>query len=549
MREVSQEWSDMYSNDEFTAEGNVRVYGDWGYVGIDSVSITYNDTDLSDLTQPLIAENSQPRNKKKNYITLERNAWLLDGTFDYIENMEDKDIVASVMSGSNRDFFGLQMIIECNTSNTPTNAITIKFDNDFATEFTVVRGSTSVTVQGTSGYNVVMLPDNEETTNTIKIIINKWSLPYRRIKVSEIINGVRLHYDKSVLSQVNFNSNVDVLSGALPSNVVSLNILDVENMYDTEQGIYNNILPQINWKVDVGHIINDAWEWVRLNKTYKLTEVMRPQNGITATFYLSGWISRITGKFPAEIQSSPDGEVDPYYWETWSDLLFNISKLTGVKIDINQAYKVDSTSAGYATQRTFRAEIELLEWLQTVANGALSVIKETERGILIDSLVDGNIDFFEKESVAKFQFNEAYSYPEIEVFPKIKDVSITGFNPANNNIQYTYLTTYNSNADVSQTATNERIRFYDGVIASSQSFIPEEYVPKYTLWVYKFINEAKRITGNSRINPVLELLDLVEVETKSGQLIKGYIVGLDIKFTGAFRGTYTVYAPKGQNEV
>ena len=548
MREVSEQWLDMYSNDEFTTEGNVRVYGDWGHAKIDNANISYADTELSNVGQALIVKNSMPR-RKRNYITLERNAWLLDGTFDYIENAVEKDIVSSIPSGLDGGFGNLNISITCNVLGTPSNAITIRFEDDFATEFTVARGNTEVVVQGQSGYNVVLLPDYNETTNVITITINKWSLPYRRVKIKELISGVRLHYDKSALSNVNFNQSVDILSGALPTNVLTLNVLDVENVYDTENGIYNNILPQIDWKVDVGHLINDEWEWVRLDKNYRLIEFTRPKNGITATFHLKGWISRITGKFPAEIQSGPDGGTDPYYWTTWEELLEKITLLTNVQILPLKSHNMQTTSAGYPTQRTFRTEIDLSEWLQTVSNASMSIIKEVENGIVLDSLVDNNVEFYEQDVVAHFDFNQAYSYPEIEVFPKLKEVSITGFKPSDDNVQYTYVTKFDLTSEVSQTAKNERVRFYDGVISSSQSFEPLQFYPKYNMWVYKFISEARRITGESRINPALELLDLVEVTTKSGLKITGYIVGLNIQFNGAFRGKYIVYAPKEHNEV
>lgn len=547
MIDKCKEWEDLFLTEDLLPESNVRIF------------TTIESKDINSVTSSGEAEGSNLSKIKYGnenpiqFATLEHNFWLLDGTFDYVDNADDVQYVSDVVSDENGDFDIFPYIeYSLGEVNQGLNAITIKWNpntSDYAELFQVVKmgglGSVIGNAKGNIGTTQVIGNELSETTySKVRITFKQWSMPYRRARLTEIIDGIKLVLDKEQISSLKITKSADLLSGSLPTNTLSVDVLDLDNEYSPYTGKYRKFLNNTEWYIEAGYKINNVWEWAKIGQYY-MAEIIRPQNGITATFNMENLFRKITGKFPKEVQGSYDNPIiDEYYWTTWRELYEKITKLSGVPIRVQGGYYLDDTGANYSTQRLFRTDIELLEWVQTVANASKSIIK-VDNEVIIDTLINSDYSFKETTPITHFNLHNAYSYPEIEKFPIIKDCSITGYKVADDDLQYTFITNFNDNG-VSQTATNERIRFRTPktpTVGFATSF-----ADGYNTWVYMFISEATRINGNARINPGVELYDLVTVQTKDNNLVKGYITSLEIEYTGSFKGKYTVYAPKGQNE-
>jgi hypothetical protein len=60
-------------------------------------------------------------------------------------------------------------------------------------------------------------------------------------------------------------------------------------------------------------------------------------------------------------------------------------------------------------------------------------------------------------------------------------------------------------------------------------------------WVYEALRTRKQISGSFRGDPILDVLDVVNVESKYGTIVSVMLTDVKYTFTGAFRATYSGY--------
>jgi hypothetical protein len=232
------------------------------------------------------------------YATLEKDRWVLDGTFKLIPESAYANVGwwSSDLSDDTTGVFNPSITVTLQfTTNHSSVGITIFWDrllNECAKDFTVtyynsvndVIQSTVVTSNTLSEY-----VDEISVSNYRKIIIaiSKWSVPSRRARIEEILFGVIKVFSKETGKLVSFTvqEEIDTIASRDVTNKLDISIDNSDNAYDilNPTGIYQYM--QANQRVNayMGVLVGSGIEYVSLGKFY-LDTWETNQNSLEAKF-------------------------------------------------------------------------------------------------------------------------------------------------------------------------------------------------------------------------------------------------------------------------
>ena len=116
----------------------------------------------------------------------------------------------------------------------------------------------------------------------------------------------------------------------------------------------------------------------------------------------------------------------------------------------------------------------------------------------------------------------SYSYPEISYSRPMKDVSVTYLDGA---------------VAVYRFGTSGETQTLDNNFIAN-----EEQAIEVAEWVCDSLRSRQQVSGEFRGDPRLDLFDVVEVESKYGDISGVVLTDVKYSFAGAFRATYSGYA-------
>jgi hypothetical protein len=208
------------------------------------------------------------------YATLERGRWLLDGTFRIIPDDPQEltgqvGFVGDVLSGDDGTFPQPVWVEEQFSNVSILQACTIYFpENSFdgiPVDFTVEvkQGGTSYyteTVTGNTESSATFSGFTVYNPDAIRLTVTKWSLPGRRLRVSEIIPGVYETWDESILAsfEVVQQGNVSCLS--LPYGTCTLRMDNLDRRFEprSKTGVFQSIEERQGIDVSIGVQLDDG---------------------------------------------------------------------------------------------------------------------------------------------------------------------------------------------------------------------------------------------------------------------------------------------------
>jgi len=241
-----------------------------------------------------------------DYITLERNQWLLDGSKPFLAD-GDTGYVGNVLSDENAEFDVMPIVSilfeELHDNLVP--GITIKWSNifnEYASEYLVrvYANSQLVTQKAFTNDSVESISEIEMTLyDRIDIEIVKWCLPFRRPRIEEVFVGIKHTYRKSDLLGYKHEMIADPLSASLPKYSVTYDVNNVDNAYDPNnlEGFARYLIERQVVDVRYGYKINDeVIEWIQGGSFY-LSEWTSQQNGIIASFVARDMLEFTRGVF------------------------------------------------------------------------------------------------------------------------------------------------------------------------------------------------------------------------------------------------------------
>lgn len=215
------------------------------------------------------------------YIDLERNRWVLDGTFDYPDEDEGDEI--GVESLFFCDYAGVYetppwvMLVFSNVS--VLQAVQIFFsDRDydgFPTDFTVEIRSGSVIchreeIVGNMEREPVISGFTAHNPTAIKVSVSKWSHPNRRARFLEVVPGIWEKLTERNLNALSVKHEGDISSLTLPYGTADLTLDNSNHRYDprSRTSIFKSLEARQSVVIKLGVDTDDGTDYKPLGVFY-----------------------------------------------------------------------------------------------------------------------------------------------------------------------------------------------------------------------------------------------------------------------------------------
>lgn len=452
-------------------------------------------------------------------------------------------------------------------------------------------------------------PANTDLKETY-LYIKKWNKPFRRARIEEFKVGQRFVFNKTnIMDSVEYSKNVDMVNGELPQNDISFSIYDPNNDYDrwnTDARFAYAFDNDTRFVVNCGFLINGAWEYHQ-TESLLFKGLTRDNNSLSAKITLENPISRLKQYIP-KFKITTDyadwwnnTKRPPNYWNNYGKFVSVLNSLTGVSISIDSSVTNNSkdndsrddlcypytgmalqyyTRTGYPNifhptqivrmwDKYFKTKIS--ELLQMAAQILTSYIHITTYGnIVLKSKTDSTGNIKAKSnytSVDTIKLDEMYKLPEITSLKEIKKVTVdtleyssndgnTGDNGANpfEELYAVSSQTFNFASSGTSEKIENNLLYYKDKKADSEKATcffqtstgiqPAKYIAQF---VNDFTSKAMKISVETIINPLWELGDCINIETKNGsstKTYKGFLTSIKMSYAGTFKGTIEVLVPK-----
>lgn len=202
------------------------------------------------------------------YATLERNRWLLDGSFAVVPDRAadiDGEIgyVSQELSGEDGTFSPAQYVELQFSGVTILQACSVYFPGD---DWDGVPDTFTVEVlQGGTAYETKTVSENREqhisltgfTVNNpdaIRITVTKWSLPGRRMRVPEIVPGIYEIWDNDIIASFGVTQQVNFACLALPYGTCTLSMDNLDRRFEprNKAGVFQSIEERQGIDVSIG---------------------------------------------------------------------------------------------------------------------------------------------------------------------------------------------------------------------------------------------------------------------------------------------------------
>lgn len=417
------------------------------------------------------------------HATLERNLWVLDGSREILptSNYGENGFIGDVICDSSRAF-SKSPIFSLNFSRVFTDLITglsfvwsDTFD-EYATDFIVTcyNNSNVVATTRVSGNTKARMTVYLDIVNYNKITIEvlKWSLPYRRARITEIQLGADLIYDKSDIISYSHSQEVDPISATLPLSKISFSLNNADESFNpyNRNSLTKYLMERQEIKVRYGYKLDDGVEWID-SGTFYLSEWDTPQNGLTASFTARDLLEFMSNTYRWGVHS-PDG-VSLY------SLAESVLVDANLPLDENGDVKwvIDEKLKNIYTTAPLPMDTHA-NCLQMIANAGECVIYQDRSGILhIEEMSTATSDY----RVDRFN---SYSKSEINLTKPLEKVDVKCYNYS--------------------VAEDESKLFYGAVYVNGTQDIEISYsdtaVEVYAMLTYGTLNSAQYFANSCILN-------------------------------------------------
>lgn len=437
------------------------------------------------------------------YATLEQNLWSLDGSRSFLPTVAPYPNAGYVSADSS---VGKVTLTTSQVRRVAIAGITIIWSsefNEYATRFKVTaRNGTTVvattTVENnTSTKSYVYLEMNNY--NNVVVEVLEWSLPNRRFRVERVYLGHILTFTKNELLSYSHEQTGNLNSAELPKNSITFSVDNTNGQWDPNNpnGLERYLSERQKVTVRYGMDVNGTVEWIKAG-TFFLSEWRAPSNGLEASFVARDILEFLMYEKISGYEEVALLDMLEYAYALGSPEIAN----TQMVIDpIVERYE------GNIPEGHTRAEV-----IQMIANASCCIIRFDREGVLhVERL---------NETPSGYVISSAmsYSHPETSLTKPMKDVTVSYGGGA------TYTLPANTIGE-SQTVDNP-------VVATLQQ------ATSIALWVKHTLSSRKKVSGEFRGDPRLDLFDIVEVEGKYGKISPVAIEQIKYTYNGSFKATY-----------
>lgn len=449
--------------------------------------------------------------KKVEYITtLEDGLFLLDGEEKYISTEYGKTGYVSDSICGGDAVFTTPIVITASCSQAHSNlipGITLTWSsayNEFPTRYKVdiYNGSSLITsklVEDNKEINNVLLFDYQDF-NKIVITIYQWCLPNKRARMEELLIGVNKSWTKKDLMNYTHISTCDLLSGSLPKNEITFDVDNSDLSWNVQnlQGTEKYLIERQELRVKYGYRIDDSIEWINIGSFY-LHEWKTPSNGINVTFTARDLLTFMNSTY----QGPKSGTL----------YALCLAALQQAELPLNNdgtvKWKLSDQLKNYSTSIPEDKDYTLAELLQLCSNAGMCTMYQDYNGIIrIEP------QFIRLENYIINGFN-SFEYPEFVTSKQLKGVNV------NKGLGSVIVDTKGE----IQTLNNDLI-------------LTQTHANEVAKWVADNLKFRHTISGKVRLDPRLEVTDLISVESRFNSLYAMAVTKVKETYNGAFRGEY-----------
>lgn len=212
--------------------------------------------------------------------TLELDRWVLDGSFvirpdDPADREGQVGWESADLCGSDGVFALPCPYIELAIANVSIlQAVTLEFSDDsldgYPVDFTVDMwsGATmlkTVEITGNEGTYIVVSDFTVENPTKIRLTVNRWSTPYRRVRLARFMLGLFETWDTSVIQDVDIYTEVTFSGLKIPYSSCTIRVENKNHRFDpyAPNAIFNSIEERQAIVVDLGLRLEDgSIEWI-----------------------------------------------------------------------------------------------------------------------------------------------------------------------------------------------------------------------------------------------------------------------------------------------
>lgn len=307
--------------------------------------------------------------QSKNYATLEKNFWLLNDSQPIYGSEElEQTYVSSYMSDKNCLFSDKACITLTSSFYLTTLGLTMVFDSidkNYAKKLKVkaYRDSTMIMDKDytlSSYSDRLIFADNEELVrwNKIEIYFIESSLPYRRIRVNQLLFGIMETYTDENLISAESKEKTTMINSELPTHTFKFTIDNMNKLFnpDNPQGWYRYILQQQPISYEWGYQLDDGTiEWILGGKMLLTGSVEVGENQVSfSTTSLINYLTKVYKKgvynssgrslYDLAVDVLEDSNIDSSQYNLWSGLKSIKTDAPLPKLEARQLLQIIATT-------------------------------------------------------------------------------------------------------------------------------------------------------------------------------------------------------------
>ena len=532
--------------------------------------------------------------QSKNYATLEKNFWLLNDSQPIYGSEElEQTYVSSYMSDKNCLFSDKACITLTSSVYLTTLGLTMVFDSidkNYAKKLKVkaYRDSTMIMDKDytlSSYSDRLIFADNEELVrwNKIEIYFIESSLPYRRIRVNQLLFGIMETYTDENLISAESKEKTTMITSELPTHTFKFTIDNMNKLFnpDNPQGWYRYILQQQPISYEWGYQLDDGTiEWILGGKMLLTGSVEVGENQVSfSTTSLINYLTKVYKKgvynssgrslYDLAVDVLEDSNIDSSQYNLWSGLKSIKTDAPLPKLEARQLLQIIATTGNCIlfTNRENVINIQPFNYVLNpdgmsydfiTSNPVVKVQSELHNTIIY-------INHYSKEdSVSELFKNESLEITgtrtiEIE-YDLATDISatITGGTIVNANYygRYAILKITNTSEDTislkvsgkkinnSQTIDSkqfnddgENIEYKNDLITQ---MVESSKETKLKDFIGNWYNNRNIYSFENRGDIVKDTREIIPIETDFSNSLIGYLVENNINYDGAWSGNSVV---------
>jgi hypothetical protein len=532
--------------------------------------------------------------QSKNYATLEKNFWLLNDSQPIYGSEElEQTYVSSYMSDKNCLFSDKACITLTSSVYLTTLGLTMVFDSidkNYAKKLKVkaYRDSTMIMDKDytlSSYSDRLIFADNEELVrwNKIEIYFIESSLPYRRIRVNQLLFGIMETYTDENLISAESKEKTAMINSELPTHTFKFTIDNMNKLFnpDNPQGWYRYILQQQPISYEWGYQLDDGTiEWILGGKMLLTGSVEVGENQVSfSTTSLINYLTKVYKKgvynssgrslYDLAVDVLEDSNIDSSQYNLWSGLKSIKTDAPLPKLEARQLLQIIATTGNCIlfTNRENVINIQPFNYVLNpdgmsydfiTSNPVVKVQSELHNTIIYInhySKEDNVSELFKNESL------EITGTKTIEIeYDLATDISatITGGTIVNANYygRYAILKITNTGEDTislkvsgkkinnSQTIDSkqfnddgENIEYKNDLITQ---MVESSKETKLKDFIGNWYNNRNIYSFENRGDIVKDTREIIPIETDFSNSLIGYLVENNINYDGAWSGNSVV---------